>query len=102
LCRILGYCFVGVILLVGDQRDDVLLTGKVLEGRTKTESLQIIHTVRDRDEAVRYLAGDGPYSDRVKHPLPGMIVVDVKVGGLDLVHWILGQPGLAAVPVVQL
>jgi hypothetical protein len=90
-----------VILLVGDPKDEPLVKW-VLEAGEVSTPVEVVHTICDRDEAVHYLAGEGRYSDRAKHPLPNIIVVDAKVGGLDLVHWILGQPKLAAIPVVRL
>ena len=34
---------------------------------------------RDGQEAVEYLSGKGSYSDRLLHPLPSLIVLDLKM-----------------------
>ena len=84
-----------IILLVGERKDAVLVRS-VFE---KHAGSNVVQLVRDKEEAVRYLAGEGPYSNRAEHPLPDLIVVDLK-DGFDLVNWMREREGLRAIPVV--
>src|SRR4051812_19738005 len=61
--------------------------------------------VRDGEEALHYLSGEGRYSNRAEYPLPELILLDLKmpkVDGFELVRWIRRQPGFASIPVVVL
>jgi CheY-like chemotaxis protein len=62
-------------------------------------------TVEDGREAVDYLAGVGPYADRASHPLPGLIVLDLKMprmSGFDVLAWLSSRPDFKELPVVVL
>lgn len=90
------------VLLVEDDPTDVLL----VERAFRKAGLPVPpHVVRDGDEAVAYLAGDGAYADREKHPLPALILLDLKLprrSGLEVLAWLRSQPGLKRMPVVVL
>ena len=91
-----------VILLVEDRADDILLVRKAFERGAINHPLQV---VRDGEEAMRYLAGEGRYSNRDEYPLPDLILVDLKmprVDGFELVKWIRRQPGFSNIPIVVL
>lgn len=91
-----------VILLVEDREDDILLVRKAFERGAIHNPL---HVVRDGEEALHYLAGEGPYSNRAEYPLPDLILLDLKlpkVDGFDVVRWIRRQPGFSKIPVVVL
>lgn len=60
---------------------------------------------RDGQEAVEYLSGKGGYSDRLLHPLPSLIVLDLKMPkmtGFDVLAWLGSQPRLQHIPAVIL
>src|SRR5262245_8756225 len=64
-----------------------------------------LQTVPDCEEAVRYLSGHGPYVDRVAHPAPVLVLVDLKMprmSGLELLQWIRSQPALDELPIIIL
>jgi CheY-like chemotaxis protein len=42
----------------------------------------LIH-VRDGLQAIEYLKGVGPYADRAAHPLPCLMLLDLKMPGMD-------------------
>src|SRR5262245_12437283 len=61
--------------------------------------------VRDGQEAINYLQGKAPYSDRDKSPEPHLLVADLKmpgVDGFDLLRWIRSTPKWKELPVVVL
>lgn len=61
--------------------------------------------IKDGQEAVDYLSGSAPYSNRNEHPLPALILMDLKLPrmtGFDVLAWIATRPELRAIPVVVL
>ena len=91
-----------VILLVEDGEDDVLLIRKAF-GRAHLDNP--MHVVRDGEEAVTYLSGEGQYSNRAEHPLPDLILLDLKMprmDGFQVLEWVRAQPGIRGIPVVVL
>lgn len=90
------------ILLVEDDSNDILFIQRAFR-RSKLENP--IHIVRDGDEAVAYLSGEGKYGNRNLYPLPGMILLDLKLprrSGLEVLEWLRNQPVLKRIPVVIL
>lgn len=90
------------ILLVEDDSNDVLFIQRAFRRSKLENSMQV---VRDGDEAVAYLSGDGKYADRNLYPLPGMILLDLKLprrSGLEVLEWIRNQPVIKRIPVVIL
>ena len=64
-----------------------------------------LHILRDGRDAIEYLAGDGIYADRVKHPIPDLVLLDLnlpQVSGFEVLVWIRKQPQYALLPVVTL
>src|SRR5204863_4485455 len=62
-----------------------------------------LHIVRDGQEVMEYLKGEGQFSDRAKYPLPTMLLLDLKMPGLngfDVLEWLRLQPGLRRLLVV--
>jgi CheY-like chemotaxis protein len=92
----------GAVLLVEDDPNDVLLIQRAF---TKA-NLQVPMQVVDNGEAaVLYLAGAGDYSDRDQHPLPILILLDLKLpcrSGHEVLAWLRQQPSLRRLPVVVL
>ena len=59
----------------------------------------------DGEAAIAYLLGSDPYHDRRKHPLPDLLLLDLKMPGIDgfeVLTWIRQQPGLSSLRVVVL
>jgi len=57
------------------------------------------------NEAMSYLLGHAPFSDRAKHPLPQAILVDLehpRHSGLELLQWTRLTPSLRLIPVIVL
>lgn len=92
----------GHILLVEDNPLDIELTLDAF----RTAQLEVrIHVVRNGQEALDYLFGRGPYADRETSPLPDIILLDLKLPGIDG-HEVLAKmksaPMLKRLPVIIL
>jgi CheY-like chemotaxis protein len=62
-----------------------------------------LHFVRDGQEVVDYLQGEGQYADRARHPLPRLLLLDLKMprlDGFDVMEWVRKQPSLSGMLVV--
>jgi CheY-like chemotaxis protein len=91
-----------VILLVEDREDDVLLIRRAFK---KAGLDTPLHVVADGNEAIAYLSGERQYANRAEHPLPDLILLDLKMPGLDgfeILAWIRQQPGIRGIAVVVL
>jgi CheY-like chemotaxis protein len=76
------------ILLVEDEENDVVFMKMAMEHAGITNALQV---AEDGGEAVEYLSGNGEYADRLRHPLPALMLLDLKlprVMGMDVLKWI--------------
>jgi CheY-like chemotaxis protein len=92
----------GGILLVEDDPNDVALTQLAFERAGFTNPLQI---VRDGEQAIAYLAGQAPYADRARYPLPILILLDLKLprrSGFEVLAWLRGVANVRRLPVVVL
>lgn len=90
------------ILLVEDSEDDVFFMKRALKLAGIPNPVQV---VMDGQAALDYLAGEGLYADRVRFPLPALVLLDLRlplVPGLDVLKWMRSQPRLCCVPVVVL
>src|SRR2546430_2498343 len=88
------------ILLADDSEDDQVLFKRAI--RLAALHDQVV-AVSDGAQAIAYLKGDGVYSDREKHPLPRIVVLDLKMPqktGFEVLQWIKTQPQLSGIPVV--
>ena len=84
----------GTILLVEDDANDVLLMQKAL---TEAGVTHRVHTVHTGEQAVKYLSGHGKFADRANHPLPFLVLLDLKMpgeGGFAVLRWLFERPGL--------
>jgi len=90
------------ILLVEDELTDADLLRRAFG---KAGVLNPIVHLRSGDEALGYLAGVGTYADRVKHPLPVLMLLDLKLpgmSGLQLLQWMRTRADVRRIPVVVL
>lgn len=91
-----------VILAAEDEEDDRFLLELAFR-RGKLTSMLV--TVRDGRECVDYLSGDGEYADRVRHPLPALLLLDLKMPrmhGFEVLKWLATRPEFNALPVFVL
>jgi len=92
----------GAVLLVEDDENDRLLIERAFD---KGRIANPIHSVTNGEDAVAYLAGSGVYANREEHPLPVMMLLDLKLprkSGLEVLAWVREQVGLKRLPVVVL
>ena len=68
------------ILLAEDNDDDVALIQFAL--RKANVSLPV-HVVSDGEEVLSYLNGSGNYADRSKYPIPQLLLLDLRLPGLN-------------------
>jgi CheY-like chemotaxis protein len=90
------------VLLVEDSADDVLLMQRAFKSTSISAPLVVLP---GGAAAIDYLSGAGPYADRGAHPLPALMLLDLKmprVSGFDVLEWLRGQPALKRLPVVVL
>lgn len=81
------------MLLAEDNEDDLFLTQRVL----KKAGVGPAFHVGDGREAVAYLGGEGEFGDRTRHPLPDVVLLDLKMPGMtghEVLEWIRAQPAL--------
>ncbi len=80
------------ILLVDDDENDVMFTNIALQKAGVTSPVQV---VKNGQEALDYLSGEGKFADRDLYPIPYLILLDLKlpfVMGLDILKWLRARP----------
>ena len=91
-----------LVLCAEDEESDGLILRRTFRKEGIANPLVI---VRDGQEAIDYLGGTPPYHDRRAHPLPALILLDLKMprlSGFDVLAWLAARPDLAHLPVVIL
>ncbi len=90
------------ILLVEDNPMDVeLIIDAFKEARLDNK----IHTAGNGKEALDFLFGEGKYRDRNQYPLPDIVLLDLKMPGIDgheVLRQIKGADKLKRLPVIIL
>lgn len=90
------------ILLVEDDPADQELIVAAFGACGVTGTVQV---VSNGLQAIAYMMGEGPYSDRVKYPYPSFIVTDLKMpgaDGFDVLEHLKANPAWAVIPTVVL
>lgn len=91
-----------IILLVEDEETDIELT---LDAFREWRLANEVKVVRSGEEALDYLFGRGSYADRSTHPLPDIILLDLKlpgIGGIEVLKAIKQAPIIKRIPVIIL
>lgn len=90
------------ILLVDDNDDDVMLIQRAFRRSGIDTAMSV---VGDGDSAVAYLSGQGAFGDRVLHPLPRLMLLDLKLprrSGLEVLEWARSEASLRGLVIVVL
>ena len=90
------------ILLVEDDENDVMLLQRAFRRAAIVNPLQV---VRHGDDAVAYLEGTGEFADRRLHPLPVLMLLDLKLPrrtGLEVLQWVKERSGVKKIPIIVL
>jgi CheY-like chemotaxis protein len=93
---------VSTILLIEDNPDDAELIEYAFE---KAGVANPLVAVADGDAAVAYLGGTGAYADRTRHPLPALVLLDLKLprrSGFEVLRFLRSQEATRHTPVVVL
>ena len=90
------------VLYVEDDDADVSLMEDAWE---KAGLRNALYIVRDGQEAMDFLSGQGLFVDRAVHPMPGLVLLNLKlpnIHGLHVLQWIREQPSTRALRVIVL
>lgn len=90
------------ILLVEDEPTNVFF---FQHAATKVGVTNLVQVAKDGREALDYLEGHGGFEDRIKFPLPGLVVLDLKlprITGFEVLQRIRANPRLCSLIVVIL
>ncbi|SDB90708.1 response regulator [Williamwhitmania taraxaci] len=91
-----------LILLVEDNKMDVALTLDAFREARLDNKIQVAH---NGEEALEYLFGEGDFADRNSYPLPNIILLDLKMPGIDgfeVLRRIKKTDGIKRIPVIIL
>ena len=90
------------ILLVEDEEAHALLTKRAIR---KAGNANHIDIVSDGEKALDYLFNRDDYADKSRYPLPGLILLDIKLPGMDgieVLKVIKEHAELKRIPVIML
>ena len=88
------------ILLVDDSENDLALMRVAFK---KAHCSLPLQEVRNGEEAIAYLGGEGLYGDREKFPLPTLVLLDLNMprrDGFDVLSWVRAQPFLKRLSII--
>ena len=90
------------VLLAEDDFDDAFFMHRAFARSALPNQLFV---VTDGLQAVNYLHGKGPYADRQIYPLPGLLLLDLKMPGMngfEVLEWLRGHSPFNDLPIVIL
>jgi len=90
------------ILLAEDDENDIFLMGRAFDRAGIPNPLFVL---RNGQQVINYLSGAGDYAQREQFPLPGLVLLDLKMpwmDGFDVLKWVRAHPQFDALPIVVL
>lgn len=88
------------ILVVEDDENDATFIRRAF---AKAGVTNPVRWVQNGEEAVAYLKGESPFTDREANPFPRVIITDLKMpqmDGLQLLRWMAQNPKYRVVPII--
>jgi CheY-like chemotaxis protein len=80
------------ILLVDDSEADILSLRRAFE---QLGYIGLLRVVENGQDAIAYLSGADKFADRVRYPVPDLLLLDLKMPGttgFDVLQWLRSQP----------
>jgi two-component system, response regulator len=90
------------VLIVEDEPAHAELTKRAMR---KAGNANRIDIVQSGEEALDYLFNQGKYKDKSEYPIPGLIVLDIKlpgIDGIDVLKRVKTDDQLKSIPVIML
>ena len=90
------------VLYAEDEENDIIFLELAFESAGSPHTLK---AVPDGAQAIEYLAGERSFADRMRHPVPALVLLDInmpKKNGLEVLQWIRQQPQFKSLPVLIL
>ncbi len=91
-----------VFLLVEDREDDIF----VMKNAFKAAGVaRPVRYVKDGEETIAYLKGEGVFGNRSDYPLPFVVLLDLNMprkSGFEVLEWMRSQPMLKRIVVLIL
>jgi CheY-like chemotaxis protein len=87
------------VLVGDDSEDDRLFMRRMLRN---IPEVSLVRELQSGDEVISYLDGGASFADRTAHPLPDLLILDLKMPsktGHDVLRW-LSKNGRSGVPVI--
>jgi CheY-like chemotaxis protein len=92
----------GPVIIVDDDPYDALQSEGVVDELPPKFEVQILTSGED---LVAYLQGESLYADRSHYPLPGLVLLDLKMPGMDgfaVLEWLKNHPEYSEIPIAVL
>jgi CheY-like chemotaxis protein len=90
----------GSVLVAEDDPADAYFLQRAFKRAGIPITLQF---VRDGQKVLDYLRGEGPFADRAAHPMPQLLLLDLKMprlDGFDVLEWVRKEPSFSHLMVV--
>src|SRR5689334_15522743 len=88
------------ILIADDDENDIFFVKRAFQ---EIDVHCTFHVLKNGQEVVDYLAGNGEFSNREEYPLPMMILMDLKMpvmDGFEVLAWLRSKPGIKVIPTI--
>jgi len=80
------------VLIADDYQPDLELLAVAMKAAPQ---LSIAHAALNGEQTIDYLKGNAPFNDRELFPLPQLLLLDLKMPGIDgfgVLHWLQTNP----------